>query len=342
MTQLVMLLAFAVAMSVAVSGFMIHAGLGDEPNSRSNHTKVTPTSGGVGLIAGVAGFFFLLPYVWPLEDLPQHLPKVLAALWAVAFLGLVDDVYVLPARLKFLILLGLSAIAVWVIGPVTQLPYALEPVTLPYVLGFAGSVLWVFVVTNAVNFMDGSNGLMPGVMIVACLVLAIICAGLEAGGAAIIPVALATALCGILPYNMRPKAHIFTGDVGSLLVGFGFAISVLWLCASVPEKLPVLIGPVLMLPFLTDVFLTLLWRARRKENLLEAHRTHLYQRLISAGHSHMKIAFIYMVATLLCGTYAFVLAGAGYHRFTVFLIFPVLILSLIYVIVSHRLTAKQG
>ena len=234
-----------------------------------------------------------------------------------------DDVYSLPALFKFTVLLVLSAVAVWIIGPVTQLPYALESMTLPYVLGFAGSVLWVFVVTNAVNFMDGSNGLMPGVMIVTCLVLSIICAGLDAGGAAILPVALATALCGILPYNMRTKAYIFTGDVGSLFVGFGFAISVLWLCSAVPEKLPVLIGPVLLLPFLTDVFLTLLWRARRKENLLEAHRTHLYQRLISAGNSHMKVAFLYMMATLLCGLYAFILAGAGYHRFMAFLIFPV-------------------
>ena len=85
MTQLAMLLAFSVTVAIAVSGFMVHAGLGDEPDSRSNHTQVTPTSGGVGLVAGVAGFFFLLPYVWPIGDLPQQLSKVLAVLWGVGF-----------------------------------------------------------------------------------------------------------------------------------------------------------------------------------------------------------------------------------------------------------------
>lgn len=333
-----MLIGFAVALSVAVSGFMIHAGLGDEPNFRSNHTQVTPTSGGIGIIAGIAGFFFLLPYVWPADELPGQLPTLLTILWAVAFLGFLDDIYGLPALFKFLVLLTLSAVAVWVVGPVTQLPFALEPVTLPYLFGFAGSVLWIFVVANSVNFMDGSNGLMPGVMIVACLILSLISIGLEGGAAAIIPVAMAIALCGILPYNMRARANIFTGDVGSLVIGFGFAVSVLWLCASVPDKLPVLIGPVIILPFLVDVFLTLLWRARRKENLLEPHRTHLYQRLISAGLSHLRVASIYMTATLLCGCYAFALAGAGYHHFAGFLIFPLLILSVIYVFLSRKLS----
>lgn len=338
MVQFAALLGFAFAVSMAVSGFMVHAGLGDEPNARSSHAQTTPTAGGVGIIAGLGGFFFLWPHLWTGHDIPTELPKLLALIGAVAGLGWIDDIFGIRTGLKFLILTGLAAAAVWIIGPVTALPFAMKPVILPYVVGFLGSILWIFVVTNAVNFMDGSNGLMPSVMIIAFIMLAVICVGLKGGTAGLIPIGFAASICGILPYNMRNRARIFTGDVGSLPVGFGFAISVLWLCAEVPETLPVFIGPVLILPFLADVLLTMFRRARHKQNLLTPHRTHLYQRLIQSGYSHLRVASIYIAATFIFGTYAVTLTGYGFHHFTAFLIGPVLGVSLIYVAVSRWLS----
>ena len=65
---------------MAVSGFMIHAGLGDEPDARSNHTRKTATAGGVGIVAGVGGFFLLLPMLWALSIVPIQLPMALVVL----------------------------------------------------------------------------------------------------------------------------------------------------------------------------------------------------------------------------------------------------------------------
>lgn len=331
---------FAFAMSIAFSGFMIHVGVGDVPVSRSSHSRVTPTSGGVGLIAALGGLFLILPRFMPPEWLSADWPLILSTLFAVGLLGLVDDVFHIAARVKFLLLAVLAALAVWAIGPVQSLPFAASGLDLPYVAGFAGSVLWIFVVTNAVNFMDGSNGMMVIVMGTACLALAAAAAVLGAFQSLFIPLALAAGLAGLMPYNARRRALVFAGDAGSLVVGFGFAISVLWLCREVPRSGPVYIGPVLLLPFLTDVLLTMLWRAKHGENLLEPHRRHLYQRLIARGHSHMAVALYYGFAAAALGGFAYVMAGLGYHRLTAFLVFPALILSAIYYMLIQIVTKQ--
>lgn len=340
MISFLLFIAFAISVSLAVSGFMIHAGVGDIPDDRSNHSHVTPTAGGVGIVAGLAGFFIMLPMLWPQTAIPPDLSRLLAILALVALLGLLDDIYTLHSGHKFVLLLGLAVLAVLIVGPVTQLPYALAAVSLPYWLGFLGSVLWIFVVTNAVNFMDGSNGLMPGVMLIACAALSVIMIELGAVYVAILPAALAAAIAGFIPYNLRNSALIFSGDVGSLTVGFGFAVSCLWMCSAVPQTTAVLIGPLLILPFLADVLLTMLRRARYRENLMSPHRTHIYQRLISAGWSHLSVANLYMIAGVILAAYAMYMVEVGLYRLTAFLLFPVIIFSLIYYTLSKRLKRK--
>ena len=331
------ILGFAFALSLAVSGFMIAAGVGDIPNKRSNHSKTIPTSGGLGIAAALGGFFFLLPQYFAPTELSSEWPFVLTAIWAVALLGLCDDVLTLRSGGKFTALLVLSVLAVWAIGPVTVLPYAAGEVHIPFAAGFIGSVLWVFVVSNAANFMDGSNGMLVTVMSIACAALAVIGTGLGAAQFVFLPLAILAGLLGLMPYNARNKAAIFSGDVGSLVTGFGFAVAALWLCKDVPQKLPVFIGPVLILPFLTDVLLTLLRRALKRENLLRAHKSHLYQRLIAAGFSHLSVAGIYAIAGVLMAVFAYGMSARGFHSFSAFLIFPSLTLAGVYYAVMARI-----
>ena len=105
---------------------------------------------------------------------------------------------------------------------------------------------------------------------------------------------------GFLPYNFRQKAQIFCGDVGSLLAGFLFAIASLMLVKEVSSMPLLYVGPILLLPFLADIFMTLVSRLKRKENLLKAHSSHLYQRLIRSGWSHGKVSLVYAGAGLIC------------------------------------------
>jgi len=157
---------------------------------------------------------------------------------------------------------------------------------------------------NGVNFMDGANGFMGSFMLIASLALMMLAMTLGAMTAAILAGALCFGLLGFLPYNFRRNAEIFCGDVGSLLAGFIFAIASLMLVKEVPELPLLYVGPILLLPFLADILMTLGSRAKRRENIFAAHSTHLYQRLIRSGWSHAKVSFAYAGAGLLCANIA--------------------------------------
>ena len=298
--------------SLAVSGFMSVAGLGDPSDGRSAHSGTIPTSGGVGFLAGLGTALCAVGLLFPDLNLPEGFAPVMSLVFAIGMLGLVDDALTLGAKTKFAIMILISAAAVWLIGAPSNLPFLEGPLALPPAIGFMGGVLWIFVVMNAVNFMDGANGMMG-------LSLAIANVGLF--GAGLIGSSATTLLLsglslmiilGFLPYNVRRTARIFSGDVGSLVLSFLFAVSVLYLIKETPEKTLHLAGPILVLPILADVLLTLVRRARRGENLLQAHNTHLYQRLIQKGFNHLTVSWFYALAALVCANIVVLGAPRGW------------------------------
>lgn len=289
----------AIAVSLAVTGIVAAAGLGDAPGPRSSHTRLTPTAGGLGMVAAL-GAGALLPDSAALVS-PQIAP-LLAILFGVAMVGLIDDAVGMRARVKFALLLLLAAAAVWVIGPVAALPLGEGVLALPAWAGAAGAVLWLFVITNAVNFMDGINGIMAGTVNAALLGFAGIAGAFGATDALFIAALLSGGLLGLLPYNYRTRAHVFAGDTGALLAGFAFGLLPLLLeseVASYSARTPALlyIGPLLLLPFLADVFTTLIRRAREGKPLLSAHREHLYQ-YAARRIGHLPVASAYLATTL--------------------------------------------
>ena len=303
--------AIAFAVALAFSGFMIAAGVGDIPNDRSNHSAATPTSGGIGLVAALGAMCVAAMKFYPQLELGPELPYLLILCFTIAALGLFDDIFEGRTRVKFALIIGLAILAVRVIGPPAVLPMGVYEIVLPYGAGLMGAVLWIFVCVNGVNFMDGANGFMGSFMLIASLALTMLAMTLGAMTAAILAGSLTFGLLGFLPYNFRKKAQIFCGDVGSLLAGFIFAIASLLLVKEVPNIPPLYVGPILLLPFLADIFMTLGSRAKRKENLLAAHSTHLYQRLIRAGWSHAKVSLVYAALGLLCANIAIFAVFAG-------------------------------
>ena len=285
------IMGFAFFISLCVSGLMGALNIIDNPGARSSHVIPTPTAGGMGIVAGLAAGLMALRIFYP-GTADAGLTSGLAGLGLlIATLGFMDDRFVVPTKLKFL-LIGIIALATPMItGVPAGLPMGSTLLPLPYFAAYIGAALWVFVVINAVNFMDGANGLMSTFMLLASAGL---CgAGLMAGqlDVAIISGALAAGLAGFLPYNARVKAQIFCGDTGALFTGFLFAAAALRLGSANANLL--YIGPLLVLPFLTDVFCTLVVRARCGENLLEAHRSHMYQLMILRGTSHLRVTFVY-------------------------------------------------
>ena len=303
--------AMAFAAALAFSGFMIAAGVGDIPNKRSNHSAATPTSGGIGLVAALAITCLGAVKFYPQLGLGSELPYLLMLAFAIAALGLFDDVFEGRTTIKFALIIGIGTLAVRVIGPPAVLPMGTYEIALPYAVGLTGAVLWVFVCINGVNFMDGANGFMGSFMLIASLALTLLAMALGAMTTAILAGSLTFGLLGFLPYNFRRKAQIFYGDIGSLLAGFVFAIASLLLVKEVHDVPLLYVGPILILPFLADTLLTMFGRAKRKENLLKAHSSHLYQKLIRSGWSHNKVSLVYAGAGLTCANIALIAVFSG-------------------------------
>lgn len=290
-------LSFAAALgaSLAVTALALRARIMDEPGDRSSHVRPTPRAGGLGVVAGLGAGLLAAGFT----AAPAAGLGMLAAITLLfAALGLADDLITVPTRLKFALFAGLCLILAWTAGPVLHLPLTAEAgVTLPAWAGLAGSALFVFVAVNAVNFMDGSDGMLAAVMAPAGAGLCVAGLVTGTGAASLTGLALAGALCGFGLFNRAP-AKIFAGDVGSLCAGAAYAGAALAM-AGQGFAGSVWLAPLFILVFLADVLLTLLRRARHGRLSLEAHREHLYQRLIQAGWSHGRTALVYGALTSL-------------------------------------------
>jgi UDP-N-acetylmuramyl pentapeptide phosphotransferase/UDP-N-acetylglucosamine-1-phosphate transferase len=330
----------AMAASLAVTGFACIAGLGDAPDARSSHVRVTPTAGGLGLVAGLSvGLWMAAHFLSDIVGAGAKLSGVLALLFAMGLVGLYDDVFALRARIKFALICLLAVVAVRFLGPVPALPFGESVWALPPALGFAGTVLWIIVAVNAVNFMDGINGIMAGVMNFAVMGYAAIAIGFGITSSLFICIALSGALIGFLPYNFKKDAAIFAGDTGALVVGFAFALLPI-LDANMGGHKFVLLAPLLLLPCLADVFMTLIRRVRRGENLAHAHRGHLYQ-LASRRWGHMLVASAYLIAVLPLTCLALVALLRDWNYLLEGLILLAIISAVLAAIAAKKLDAQE-
>ena len=326
--------------SFSISWLMSKAGLTDVPVGRSNHAAPTPPAGGLGVLCGLAAGFVSLTLLTPIAGVFADLPTILSLCFAIALLGIYDDLYSPPTMIKFGIFIGLSFLLIYILGPVTHLPAGQSLLQLPLSLAILGTLLWIFVVINSVNFMDGANGLMPGCMAIAFAGLAAVAHLMQAPQTLLLSLISSAAWAGFLPWNFRRKALIFSGDVGALTAGFIYAAAVLLLCHESANPSVAYLGVLLIFPFIVDVLLTLFWRARHGKNLLSPHRDHLYQRAIKRGVSHTQISAIYYSAFFTCSAIVFMMSTKSQAFISVAFAIMVFIAAILY-IAAHKLWSVQ-
>ena len=294
----------------------------DVPNERSSHMLPTPRGGGLAVVVVTlfaAAVLALAPTLLTIEPTPE--PRVMWGLLAAALLiagvSLADDMTKgLSPSLRFAVHASAAMVAIYACGywRSLELPW-LGRVEVGW-LGLPLTLLWIVGVVNFFNFMDGIDGL-AGVQALAG----------AAGWAAwafvagdrlvvALAVALMGATLGFLRHNW-PPAKIFLGDVGSAFLGFGFAAIPLLAARGqerpVAERLP-LAGALMIAPFVIDATFTLLRRLVRGERITEAHRSHLYQRLVITGLSHGRVALAYLglgLAGAAAGVYFLRAPGRG-------------------------------
>jgi UDP-GlcNAc:undecaprenyl-phosphate GlcNAc-1-phosphate transferase len=238
----------------------------DRPNDRSLHTQPVPRIGGLGVIGGI-GMAVLLS--WQLD-----VAVLLFAVFSLAMLSALDDVWGLPVWLRLTVHVAVAGAFLYVEGMDVGWLMAAAALTM----------VWM---ANLYNFMDGADGLAGGMAAIGFGTLGL--AAELAGEQALAGLCLATAAAALafLRFNF-PPARLFMGDAGSIPLGFlGAGAGWMgWQAGAWPIAFPLLVFS----PFILDASVTLLRRALRGEKVWLAHKEHYYQRLVRMGWTHRKLA----------------------------------------------------
>lgn len=286
------------------------AELFDHIDDRKVHDRPVPRIGGVAIFLAVAVSlaFLALRSTLPESGLMQGgLPIVLAGALLIHVVGLVDDLYPIRARWKFLLQIAIAAAVYFAGVQVTRLtlPWA-GSVELNQALGLLFTVGWLVGITNAFNLIDGLDGLASGAALFALLAMFVVASIYGQVGAATVTIVLAGATLGFLFYNFHP-ASIFLGDSGSLFLGFMLAGIGLLSSQKSPTVVAVAIPVVsLGLPVL-DTALAIVRRFLRGQPIFAADRGHIHHRLLSLGHSPRKAALLLYAVCALFATGAMLL-----------------------------------
>jgi len=273
----------------------------DLPNGRSSHLTPTPKGGAIGILLG-----FIVSAV--------HL-NLSCGLWVpasfLALISLLGDRCEISPKVRIIIQFSCSLVFL------VSLFYSIHVNFLTYCFVFPLSV-YIVGTSNFYNFMDGINGIAGITGIVGFLLLAAFGIITEADSKyVIISFAIVCSCLGFLPYNI-PRAKVFMGDVGSILLGFVFACMVVVMSGSLLDFI-CLAG--FLFPFYVDELTTMFVRIKNGESLSKPHRSHLYQILANeCGIDHWKISVGYGFVQLIIGIVLIIFRD----RWNVVLIFLVL------------------
>lgn len=293
-----------------VKNLAIRAGALDRPDARKIHSTPMPLWGGLAVsLSATLAFLVALLGVSGLSMSLRQVDGVIAIIFCSLFIvgvGMIDDRFGMGAKTKLMAQIGLSLI---LIGSGVRIDFF----SLPFMDGVVYlqdwqcvglSLLWLVGVTNAVNLLDGLDGLVAGVACGSAAILAVVAALNGQWLPVLAMTALAGAALGFLRFNFNP-AQIFMGDTGSLFLGIMFAswslLGYLKTTATVALTVPILL--VMAVPLL-DTSFAILRRGLARQPIFKPDKGHLHHRLLSTGMSQRQaVVTIYAINT------AFGLAG---------------------------------
>ena len=301
-----------------VRSLAFRVGAVDVPkDNRRMHNHPIPRMGGLAI------FFGFILSVLLFVPLTQQLRTMLLGAVVIVILGIFDDIYALPAMPKFMIqiaaalvavlggnrIFGLSNINIFSSDPYWELGWLSIPI----------SVLWIVGITNAVNLIDGLDGLACGVSTISSMTLLVIALIMAEPDVAMITAALAGACLGFLPYNMNP-ARIFMGDTGSTFLGYILAVVSIQGLFKFYTFIS-FAAPFLMLGLpIFDTCFAILRRLAKGQSPMAPDRGHIHHRLIDMGFSQKQaVAMLYVISAIL-GLSAVVLTTIGAVRAMLFLL----------------------
>ena len=287
------------ALTPSVKRLALRLGAIDRPGGRRIHKRPVPRMGGLAI---VLGFFLAALLFCPRETLLALLPGALL----IAAMGAADDCLGLRPGVKLLLQLAAAALAVR--GGVVIRVFLGQP--LPGALAVGLTIFWFVACTNAVNLIDGLDGLACGISALGALTMLLVSLAASAPPAGLILAALTGACLGFLPYNRCP-AQIFMGDLGSQFLGYVLAaasvLGALKLHALFSFFVPLL---ALSVP-LADTAFAFFRRILRRKSPFQADKSHIHHRLLALGLTQKQaVALLYAVSSVF-GLLAVLLAGTS-------------------------------
>lgn len=293
-------------------------GLAPEVRERDVHGTPTPRLGGIAMFIGLIvafGVAWIRPEFGALFNDGPEMWALLGACAIIAGIGVLDDLLDLDWMLKLAAQLATAGLLAWNGLQIVSLPIGDTLIIGSPVVNFVITVFLMTLVMNAVNFVDGLDGLVAGVAIIANAAFFAYTRILDDRIGHVDSVAIASLIAivvvgicvGFIPFNWH-RAKMFMGDTGALLVGLLMATSTvsvtgqlnpaaldqkLVLASYIPIILPV---AVLALP-LADFVLAVLRRVRAGKSPFTADRLHLHHRLLDMGHSPLQAVLIFYLGT---------------------------------------------
>lgn len=311
-------------------------GLLDKPDERKIHSHPIPRLGGVAIwISAILSFISLiiLSY-YPYRSL---LSGLLLGSSLMFLLGLIDDIYNLEAKFKFTIQIIIASI-VFCLG--VKITTILVPfiglVNLPPILSYLGTIAWIVGISNAVNFIDGVDGLAGSVITISSVTLGLIAISLTPADtvSALVAFILAGSMLGFLTYNFHP-AKIFMGDSGALFGGFLLAsLSILYQMKTADIKMYV---PLLVLAVpIIDITFSSTRRILNGKSPFVADAEHIHHKLLRFGLSQNRAVLVLVVFSIIMGSLATLIAASDTTKY---FLYAVIISSVMIILNRH---AKSG
>lgn len=310
----------------------------DMPNDRRVNKKPVPRIGGIAVIAGflISAIYLVITMCIEdklnLNDAEQYGIKILGFLIGIIIIGTfayIDDVKDLKPWQKLLAQIAAASV-VYACGIRIDV---INDYVLPNFLSAILTIGWIVGITNAINLIDGLDGLSSGITLISCISLLIIFATNYSPVISIVLItALAGAIFGFLPYNINP-AKTFIGDVGAQFLGFALAvIAILGVAKTV--TLVVLIAPVLVLglPIFDTIFAIIrrMIKGKSIKAVFTADKGHLHHRLMAQGFTQKQSVAILYAASATLGMLAIILIDDGIYKALSFLLVLIAIVAIGY------------
>lgn len=309
----------------------------DKPNERRVNKVPVPRMGGIAVFTG-----FMLSLLLFADVSKQVLGVILGAV-IITIGGALDDIINLKPWIKLLIQIIAAVIAVRC-GVMPDGITGLNNGTIYIGQGIAAAitVLWIVGCTNAVNLIDGLDGLATGISMISAFFMLLISFGATSNvSVPILLAALIGACGGFLPHNFNP-AKIFLGDVGSQFLGYTLAtVSVLGMFKM--HALVTMLVPVLALAVpIADTVFAFARRIFRGQSPFKADKGHFHHRLLATGLSHKQVVLVLWGASALCGLIGMLLVNFDSYRRWMVIAAMVIVGVLIWIVVMRnpRLQAR--